>query len=107
MAKRKARARTVRREQERKAEKLERDLDRLAALERGGSPERPIELESASQVEVHARATPCHRCRGTVRVEEHTAGSFGSGRLRVALVACPACGARRALYFRLAPELAN
>ena len=107
MAKRKPGARAARREQDRAAEKLTRDLERLARLEPGGAPERPIALDSASQVEVAARAAPCPRCRGEVRVEEHAAEVVGGARLRVARVACGTCGARRSLYFQLAEATLN
>jgi hypothetical protein len=101
MAKRKPSARAERRAQDRAAEKFTRDLDRIARLEPGATPERPIALDSASQVEIAARSIPCPRCRGEVRVEDHAAEVVGGARLRIARVACAACGARRALYFRL------
>lgn len=107
MAKRKPSARAVRREQDRAAEKLTRDLERLARIEPGGAPDRPIALDSASQVEVAAAAIPCPRCRGEVRVEEHAAEVVGGARLRVARVVCPMCRARRSLYFRLAEATLN
>jgi hypothetical protein len=107
MAKKKLSARAARRAQDRTTEKLGRDLERLAQLAPGGSPERPIALDSASQVEVTARSTPCPRCQGALRVEEHTAETLGGARLRVARVVCAACGARRALYFRLAGDALN
>ncbi|MCC6556405.1 MAG: hypothetical protein IT372_25880 [Polyangiaceae bacterium] len=107
MARRKPSARAARRAGERAAEKLSRDIDRLALLEPGGAPDRAIALDSASQVEVAARAIPCPRCRGSVQVEEHAAEVVGGARLRVARVACPACGARRSLWFRLGEALLN
>jgi hypothetical protein len=107
MAKKKLSARAVRRERDREAGKLTRDLERLALLEPGGSPARAIELASASQVEVAARAIPCPRCRGELRVEEHTAETVESLRLRVARVACIECRARRSLYFRLGGDNVN
>ena len=58
----KKRPRTERRERERALDKLARDREKLARLELGGSAERPIELESASQVEPHARSLRCTRC---------------------------------------------
>jgi DNA-directed RNA polymerase subunit RPC12/RpoP len=102
---RKPRARTQRRERERALEKLARDRERLARLETGGSPERPIELESASQVEVHARSMRCTRCEAELRVDEHVARTVGEQRLRLARLVCPRCGSRRDVWFRLAPAL--
>jgi hypothetical protein len=101
----KPRERTLRRERERAAEKLARDRDKLARLEAGGSPERPTLLESASQVEVHARALPCVRCGGELRVDEHVAREVGGRRLRLVRLVCPACGTRRDAWFQLAPSL--
>ncbi|MRG93360.1 hypothetical protein [Polyangium spumosum] len=100
-------ARAARREAERAAVKLARDRERLASLEPGGAPSLPIEITSASEVEIAARGKPCARCGGEVRVEEHLAETVGTSRLRVARVFCPACGARRAIYFRLGAGLPN
>lgn len=97
----KKKPRTERRERERAAIKLAEQRERLALLEEGGSPERPIEVESASQVEAHARSLPCARCGGSLLVREHTAETIDHARLRVARMVCPSCGARRSVYFRL------
>lgn len=106
-AKRKPSARAQRREAERATEKLMRDREKLASLEPGGAPERPIEISSASEVEVVARSMPCARCGSEVRVDEHLAETIGASRLRVAKVACSFCGARRAVYFRIRASLPN
>ena len=97
----KKKARTERRLRERAALKLAKQRERLASFEAGGSPERAIEVESASQVEVHARSIPCARCDGSLIVREHTAETVDGARLRVARMECPTCGARRDTYFRL------
>jgi hypothetical protein len=99
------RARAERRAQARAQEKLARDRERLARLEPGGTPERPIDLESASQVEVHARALRCLRCDGDLRLDEHLAPAVHGQRLRLARVSCPRCGSGREVWFRLAPAL--
>lgn len=101
----KPRARTLRREESRVQEKLARDREKLARLEPGGSAERPIALESASQVEVHARSLPCPRCGGELRVDEHVARVVGDQRLRLVRTSCPMCGGRREVWFRLEPAL--
>jgi hypothetical protein len=64
-----------------------------------------VELESASQIEPHALATSCLRCGGSNRLEEHAAVTVDEQRLRVVRMTCPRCGARRAMWFRLAPRL--
>lgn len=94
-------ARAERRSRQRDAEKLAQSRERLAYLEPGGDRARPIEVESASQVEPHALGLPCLRCDGPNRLEEHAAVEG----LRVARLLCPRCGARREVWFRLAPRL--
>jgi hypothetical protein len=101
----KPRPRTERREAARAKEKLARDREKLARLEAGGSPERPIPLESASQVEVHAGSLRCTGCDAELRVEEHLARTVGDQRLRLVHLRCPRCGARRDAWFRLEPRL--
>jgi hypothetical protein len=96
------RARTGRREAAREAAKLARARMKLAALEPGGAPERPIEIASASVVEPHAASLPCAACGASgVRVEEHAAEEG----LRVAHVRCARCGASRPLWFRIGTTL--
>jgi DNA-directed RNA polymerase subunit RPC12/RpoP len=102
MARKPKRARTVRREAEREALSMARDRERLFALERGGSAERPIEVSAASVVELRASAAPCPRCGGKHRLDEHAAVTTqGGARLREARLVCQACGSRRSLWFRL------
>lgn len=94
------RDRTERREAERAAKKLARARLKLAVHEPGGSPDRPIEVTSASVIEVHAKGTPCAACgEHGVRVEEHEAREG----LRIVDVLCPRCGARRDVFYRIGP----
>jgi DNA-directed RNA polymerase subunit RPC12/RpoP len=83
------------------------DRARLARLEPGGAPERPIDVSSASLVEVHARSLPCTRCGAEVRVEAHDAPVVDGRALRVAKTVCPMCGARRAVWFRIVQSSVN
>lgn len=101
------RKRAERRAQDRAQQKLTRDLERLAEASPGGSPDRPIVVESPSEIEVRAASTPCPICQSSLRVEEHTAESIGGVRLRVARVVCSFCRAKRAIYFRLASAMPN
>lgn len=115
MSKKKAaakRSRTERREADRSAVKLAEARLKLAALESGGSPERPIDVSSASIVEPHAAGLECAACGGPTRVLEHSAVTIpdasGSPRaLRVVHVRCTRCGVERNIYFRLGTLLAN
>ncbi|HTV17410.1 MAG TPA: hypothetical protein VMG12_02030 [Polyangiaceae bacterium] len=109
MAKRKPpeRARTARRAAERAADKLAQQRERLFQLEAGGTPERPIDVESSSVVEPRAAALECPRCQLAFRVEAHRAPSSPGMRLREAEVSCPRCGKRRSIWFRLVGESLN
>ncbi len=106
-AKKKVGPRAQRREAERETKKLMRDRERLAALSPGGAPDRPIEVSSASEVEIAARAAPCIQCGGIVRIDEHLAETIGAMRLRITHVSCPACGTKRVVYFRIGSPLQN
>jgi hypothetical protein len=97
----KPRLRTARREHERDLKKLVRDKARLAELEVGGAPERPIEVDSPSVIPVRARSTPCPLCGGELRLEEETAEVRHGVRLRAARMTCALCGVGRQLWFRL------
>jgi predicted Zn finger-like uncharacterized protein len=104
MAKRKPpeRARSARRAAERASDKLARQRERLLDLEAGGTPERPIDVESASVVEPRAASIACPRCETLFRVDAHLAPSSDGMRLREVRALCPRCGTRRSLWFRLA-----
>ncbi len=101
MASKPKRARTERRELVRRLERLGREKERLFAREAGGSPEHPLEVDSASVVDVRARATPCPLCDREHTVEEHRAVEHAGARLREARLVCRSCGSRRSLWFRL------
>jgi hypothetical protein len=103
-------ARSERREVERAGVKLAEARLKLASLEAGGSPERPIEVTSASIVEPHAAGLACAACGESTRVEEHSAETLpdqsGVPRsLRVVRVRCTRCGVVRNVYFRLGATL--
>jgi len=99
----KPRARTERRIDERKARQLVRDKQRLALLEPGGSPERPIDVPTSSVIPVRARATPCPLCGGSLRLDEETAQQ----RLRAAHMTCQRCGVKRQLWYQLSTAAPN
>ncbi len=99
--------RTLRRAEARVVSKDIKDRERLARLEVGGAPERPIEVVSASLVEPRARGAPCALCGGNVRVDDHTAKTVNGAPLRLAHIVCPMCGYARILYFAIRPSLVN
>jgi len=85
----------------RAAEKLGRQKERLARLEAGGEPSRPMTVESASLVEPVALSFTCLQCGGPNRLEEHAAATVDGKRLRLAKLVCARCGARRDVWFQL------
>jgi hypothetical protein len=95
------RSRRERRAQARERAELVRDLEKLARLEPGGGPDRPLVVESPAQVEVMATSRPCPLCQGALRLVEHAAETIDRARLRIARLTCTACGVPRARYFRL------
>jgi hypothetical protein len=105
--KRAARPRTELRELERQQEKLWHAREKLALLEPGGTPERPLDVRSASVVEARAEAEPCLRCGQPVRCEEHTVLKTRNGLVRVTKLRCPSCAATRELYFRILESFLN
>jgi hypothetical protein len=90
-----------RRAQARARDKLVRELEELARLEPGGTPEQPLLIDSPVLVDTRAVAKPCPLCGASLRLDAHTAEVVDGVRLRVAAVACTGCGTRRAIYFRL------
>jgi hypothetical protein len=101
----KERPRTERRARERAARQIVRDRQKLALLELGGAPARPIEVASTSVIAVRARATPCPLCGGTLRLDDESAGTHDGRLLHAAHVSCVSCGVARVMWFRVAPSL--
>ncbi len=106
-AKKPTRARAVRRAQDRDVEKLRRDIAKLYAEERGGSPERAITLASASQVEPDAGSRACPYCDATMRAESHEVEAHRGESLRVVRLVCRSCHAHWNRYYRLASAMPN
>jgi hypothetical protein len=106
-AKKPKRDRTLRREAERGAARIASAQEALARLEAGGSPDRPLRVESAAQIEVQARSLHCPVCGDGYRVLEHEAQIVGGVALRVVTVLSPQCGRRRVLYFSIEPPRPN
>ena len=105
--KRPARPRSEQREQQRAREKLWHAREKLALLEPGGSPERPLEVSSASVVEARAEAELCLRCSAPMQCREHVAQTVRGVLLRVAHLRCRSCGTTRQLYLRIASSYLN
>jgi hypothetical protein len=104
MARRPPTRRGLRRREARDAEALARDLEALERTAAGGTPQRPLDVESAAQVDVVATQRPCPRCRVARRLDQHVARTVDGESLRVALISCPRCAARTELWFRLRPS---
>jgi hypothetical protein len=107
---RRAQARTVARRETRDAQRLRaevRDREALARMLPGGTPTSPVEVASASVVEIRARETPCVQCGGTLTLVADRAESTPRGVLRELDLACRVCHAPRRLWFRVAPALSS
>lgn len=100
------RGRTERRANDREAEKLRAQVEKLYALENGGSPDRPATLSSPSQVEVDAESRACPLCQGRLRLDgPHEVEEHAAERLRVARLTCLDCRARWNRWYRLGAVL--
>lgn len=97
----KERPRTQRRRDERSARDLVRDKEKLARMERGGSPERPIEVDTSSVIDGRARSTPCPLCEGSLIWNEQTAERIGGEILRAVHLVCARCHAPRTFWYRI------
>ena len=97
------RSRTVRRQLERDQKKLDEAKLKLALLEPGYRADAPIVVESASQIEPHARGMVCPICDVGYQVVEHRATS----RDRVVRARCPRCGRTPELHFVIRSTLAS
>ncbi len=105
--KRPERARTLRRCGERKFDKLVSARRKLIALEPGGSPERPLEVASASVVEPRAEAFACPECGAALRCREHRAELVQGKPLRIVDLTCRTCASELTLYFRVIERVLN
>lgn len=93
------RPRTEQRALARDVQKLAEMREKLADLSAGGSSKHPILVQSASQIEVQARALTCPRCEHQgLRIDEHRAESG----TRVLSTRCPNCGNERDYYYAIA-----
>ncbi|HXU05194.1 MAG TPA: hypothetical protein VN903_29745 [Polyangia bacterium] len=101
------RPRRKRREQARALRKQVRRTEQLAGDLPGGSPDRPIDVASASVVEGKARGTPCIQCGGDLDVRGDRATSTARGVLREIAVVCRLCHAPRTLWFRVVQVAEN
>lgn len=100
--KKRTRTRTHKRALEREVKKLEDAREKLALLSPGGAPERPIEVASASVIELHALGLGCARCEGALRLEAHDAVGTDQGPLRRVRARCTRCRALRTVWLRIA-----
>ncbi len=92
---------------DRAALRLANDKARLAALEPGGSAERPLEVPSASVVELRARDLGCVQCDGIPHVDSQKILRVDERLLRAVLMTCPRCGTRRAVWVRVVGRTLN
>jgi hypothetical protein len=99
--KRPPRARTELRKLERGRHKLALAQRKLLLLEPGGSPERPLEVDSAAVIERRAESFTCPDSSQPLRAIEHESLEHAGELLRAVALACRGCGAPLRLYFRI------
>lgn len=99
--------RAARREALRAAQKLGELRGKLAAMEPGGSPARPKDVESPAVVDVHAVSLPCTACEGELELLEHTVVEHLGTRLRQAHLRCRRCGSERDVFYKITPRLSS
>ncbi|HUH03247.1 MAG TPA: hypothetical protein VML75_14720 [Kofleriaceae bacterium] len=105
MSKKNERARTARRLSDRAMRKLVRDREKLAELEAGGSPARPIDVPTSAVIEGRARSTHCVQCEGQLDVVELSATTWEGEPRRIAHVKCRQCHVARDLWYRITAPL--
>jgi hypothetical protein len=81
--------------------------EQMATQLPGGSPHRPIDLATASLVELQARGTPCVQCGGPLELRHDRAQDTARGVVREVDLVCRLCHAPRTLWFRIAPASPN
>jgi len=74
---------------------------RAAEISPGGTPERPIVVDSAQVIDGRARDLLCVVCEANVILEEHDAIPHGDVILRRAKVVCKECHTPRVIWFRV------
>lgn len=99
------RARSDRREGERKLDKLTRDRRKLHALEPGSSSDNPIEVVSTSVIEPKVRSFECPRCGPQLRVTDQAARVVAARVHRIMTMRCTQCGETRELHFAVVAPL--
>ena len=93
------RPRTDRRIAERKAKQLVHAKEKLFLVGPGGGRDHPLEVISASVIEVRIGQLPCVQCdQAMYRVREHESVSAGLRRLHIN---CRGSGAPRVMWFRI------
>lgn len=107
MSKKKPSARNQRREAERATVKLRHDVVRVDAAGLGGSPKRPIDVVSATLVEVLATSERCPLCGGELRLETHEAETRDEVRLRIVKLVCKMCRSPWQRFYRIVPARLN
>lgn len=74
---------------------------RVAQMSPGGRVEHPIEVGSASEIEVRATSMPCPICWGAHRLVDHVIRWRGGEPIRLVTTRCKHCGLERETFFRV------
>ncbi len=79
----------------------------LAEITPGGTPGRPIEVVSASVVELAALDRECIGCGGQPKLVDHTVIADPDRSLRAVRVRCPRCDTQRTLFVEIVRPAIN
>ena len=90
---------------EAKKRQLAADRDKLFALSPGGSPGRPLSVDSPAVIETKAGKLPCPQCEGSLRVDDHSVDREKDELLRIVRAHCRQCQAPRSIWFRVVPDM--
>ncbi len=84
-----------------------RDRDLNMRSQRGGAPDRPVLVDTASVIPGRAARFHCNQCNGALRFSDHMPVTSGDVRRRRVDAQCSLCGARRSIWFEIVPPREN
>ena len=102
-----AKPRTERRRAERKLRDVVQLRTKLADLEDGGTPERPIAAATPSVIESKTATKACPLCGGGVVITGHDVVQREGHSLRAVRAKCKLCHVERTTYFEIRAERAH
>ncbi len=84
-----------------------RDRDLNVRSQPGGSPDRPVIVETAAVILGRAARFRCGQCTGALRFTDHMPVLINAARRRRVDAQCSLCGARRSIWFEIVMPQGN